>query len=491
MSGSMVKHILVVDDEESYRDLIKRFLDRKGYECRSASDGSEALQMLEAHHFDLVISDVQMEEMDGIQLMQQARKTWSQLKFILITGHGAAYPFTEMIAAGASDYITKPFELGELDAKLSRIEKELGILCRLQGTNRALELESEINASIAKLSEALMKRMPVEEISTLVLDCARRLTHSPIGCVCYIDRKTESWVQSAAACETWNKIHPAYNDILTKQMELIGASMLKSPGTNITRLEPDELNAYDLPEVRTPEYQFLSVPARVQDKLLGMVMLADADRSYTEKDLMVASRLAAIFAQRVELKWIYGDLRRANDSMESILANSVEGIGIVDRNWRAIRWNRAAERIYGYSLSDLEGMPIWKLYADKQQLALMLSRLRKEGYISRYEIDMRKKNGEVAPFEVSISMFRDSDNEITGSVCVAMDLSDLKKSLAASKALNEELQKEVAERKRIEAELREARDKLAEMVEERTARLSKAGELLKRSMDRIKDATQG
>jgi hypothetical protein len=112
----------------------------------------------------------------------------------------------------------------------------------------------------------------------------------------------------------------------------------------------------------------------------------------------------------------------------------------------------------------------------------MLIRLRQEGSIKKHEIHLKRKDGTVAPVEISISLLKDNADKTLGSVAVARDLSAWKQMLTAQRTLNEQLQEEIIERQLVEEELRRARHELQQLLEERTAKLSKAGDLLKRSM---------
>src|SRR5208283_690656 len=111
-------------------------------------------------------------------------------------------------------------------------------------------------------------------------------------------------------------------------------------------------------------------------------------------------------------------LRQANEYLENIFENSPDGIGIVDRHGKFIRWNKMAAEQYGYKLEELEGKSAFDHYADKDELEKMLAELRREGTVKKYEIRMKKKDGTVCSFELSISLLRDGANEVLGSICV-------------------------------------------------------------------------
>ena len=112
----------------------------------------------------------------------------------------------------------------------------------------------------------------------------------------------------------------------------------------------------------------------------------------------------------------------------------------MDEHGRFTRWNQAAAEAYGYSAEGLAGLTAFDLYADKHALDKMLSQLRRDGFVRGYEIDMQKKDGTIAPFSLSIGLFRDEDGKSTGSVCVARDLSETRKSMAELSLMNARLQ---------------------------------------------------
>ncbi|MGA2936367.1 MAG: PAS domain S-box protein [Syntrophobacteraceae bacterium] len=163
-----------------------------------------------------------------------------------------------------------------------------------------------------------------------------------------------------------------------------------------------------------------------------------------------------------ESKQTERQLRQMNEYLENILADSPDGIGIVDRHGKLIKWNKMAAEQYGYTFEELEGKSVFDLYVDRNSLDSMLTKLRSDGAVNKYAIDMRRKNGTVASFELSISLLRDDANTVIGSVCVARDLSDIKKLMIELKASHEWLYKEIAERKRAE----EARARLTTAIEQ-------------------------
>jgi DNA-binding NtrC family response regulator len=149
MGEPMVKRILVVDDEERYCDVVSQMLRSKGYECEITNDPFDALRLLHEKHFEMVVSDIRMKGKDGLQLMREALEELPDLDFIIMTGYTSDYDYTHIVEAGASDFISKPFTAGELEAKIGRIERERRVLSSLIETNRYLLREISLNMSIA------------------------------------------------------------------------------------------------------------------------------------------------------------------------------------------------------------------------------------------------------------------------------------------------------------------------------------------------------
>src|SRR5208337_1465438 len=124
--------VLVVDDDDNIRRFLLNYLELISCAGKGAANGPEALKILARERIDLVVSDIKMEGMDGMELMQEAHQTHPQVPFIIMTGYEPEYSYEAIINAGASDFIAKPFSLGELKAKICRIQKEKDILQQLQ-----------------------------------------------------------------------------------------------------------------------------------------------------------------------------------------------------------------------------------------------------------------------------------------------------------------------------------------------------------------------
>lgn len=133
----MKPRILVVDDEESIREFLEIMLRKEGYDPTCVEDGQQALDTLKKKSFDLVISDLQMPNLTGIELLRKVREQDPQLLFMMITAFGTTETAVEAMKLGAYDYITKPFKIDEVRINIANALRSRN----LEVENRQLKKE--------------------------------------------------------------------------------------------------------------------------------------------------------------------------------------------------------------------------------------------------------------------------------------------------------------------------------------------------------------
>ncbi|MGC1456376.1 MAG: response regulator [Nitrospirota bacterium] len=116
--------ILVVDDEEGARDLFNTILTDEGYEVSLANGGEEALGLFKSNVFNLVITDIKMPVMDGLQLLQEIRKMGSKTDVIMVTAYGEVESYLKAMSLGAAEYINKPIRIKELKQIVHKVLTE-------------------------------------------------------------------------------------------------------------------------------------------------------------------------------------------------------------------------------------------------------------------------------------------------------------------------------------------------------------------------------
>jgi len=106
--------IMMVDDEERFLSTTKKLLAKKGYDALTATSGKEALELLAAQTVHVVILDVKMPGMDGMETLQEIKQRFPLVEVIMLTGHATVESAVEGLKAGATDYLVKPTDIDEL-----------------------------------------------------------------------------------------------------------------------------------------------------------------------------------------------------------------------------------------------------------------------------------------------------------------------------------------------------------------------------------------
>ena len=114
-------NVLVVDDSECIREVLTALLSRKGHRCESAANGREAMEKVTQGHFDVVITDVVMPEMDGITLTRELALRFSDLPVMIMTGQLDEHCRKSALSAGAREVLRKPFEISEFMVRLHKM----------------------------------------------------------------------------------------------------------------------------------------------------------------------------------------------------------------------------------------------------------------------------------------------------------------------------------------------------------------------------------
>jgi two-component system response regulator PilR (NtrC family) len=134
MDGVMKKlgRVLVVDDEENIREVLSNYLESMNYEVQTAEDGQDALDKYRKGDFDLIISDLLMPNIDGLELLKRIRNIDKEVIFLMITGYPSIETAVDAIKKGAYDYITKPFHMEDVKLRIERAFEKRSLKERLK-----------------------------------------------------------------------------------------------------------------------------------------------------------------------------------------------------------------------------------------------------------------------------------------------------------------------------------------------------------------------
>lgn len=156
-------NVLVVDDEKSLRDFVRRNLEVRGYRVQTASNGVEALAVFENEPIHLVIMDIMMPHMDGLEATRRIREE-SHVPIIILTAMGEEADKVRAFDLGADDYLTKPFGVGELLGRVKAVLRRADWSESVSGEERIVrgEIELEVERHQVKVQGDVVELTPTE-----------------------------------------------------------------------------------------------------------------------------------------------------------------------------------------------------------------------------------------------------------------------------------------------------------------------------------------
>jgi two-component system response regulator HydG len=170
-SGEGLK-VLVIDDQEFHAETLAESLEKVGYQCTVVTSGSAGARKIEEEDFDVILTDLKMEDMDGLALLRKAKQDLPNAEVMLITGHGDVKTAVQAIKEGAANYLTKPVDLVELRAMVDKAAERL----HLSRANRELKRQLEekfgfggVVGNSPRMHEVIAKLKAVAPTSATVL----------------------------------------------------------------------------------------------------------------------------------------------------------------------------------------------------------------------------------------------------------------------------------------------------------------------------------
>jgi len=268
--------LLIIDDESHITDIITRFFKEKGHDAVGITRGEEALALLEAGPVDLVITDIAMKGLSGLQLLERMKAKGLDVPVIVTTGNPSHTSAVEALRGGAFDYVVKPFHLEEI---AERAEKALSAK-RVKDEHL---LYSKL-VSLHSISRVTAEAASMEDLATKVIKLGTRLTGSDGGWY---------WVSSPESDTALSGARVLYPEADNLNQH---AFLLKIARSTAERMDVEVTDAPAFGECRAA--WFLSLPVEVSSALHGVLVFRREKPSpkYDAVDLEVFNQLAATFA---------------------------------------------------------------------------------------------------------------------------------------------------------------------------------------------------
>jgi response regulator RpfG family c-di-GMP phosphodiesterase len=325
--------VLIVDDEKFIRDILADFLGMEGYVVRTAEDGAAALGELQNAHYDLIISDLKMPRMGGIELLDAISTAAPNALTVIMTGFGTVETAIDAMKRGAYDYILKPFKVEEVIRVVQRgLEKQ-----RLAAEN--LRLREAL--SLYKVSEAIAASLSLDEVLATIGDTALHEIKGDLvstwlddGEGSYFER--QRLVQPKPGSQVGAQVGAQDGGQLSAQAfidQFASQSFVLEHGTKGTRFfakAPDQ-----------PVVSLVAVPLRMKTRLLGWIAAFSFTKTkrFNEGQRKLLSIVGSRAAAAIENARLYEDLRatfkqtiqglaRAIDKMDRYTAGHSERVAL-------------------------------------------------------------------------------------------------------------------------------------------------------------------
>jgi len=299
-----VPRILIADDEQSIRFLLREVMRREGYDVEVVDNGEHAVQMVRENYFDLVIMDLRMPGMDGMQAMKEMRQIRPNLVVVIITAHGNNELAIEAMRQGAYDYFNKPFELDEMRIVVRRALEKQSFLNQVANLESRLRRRARFDRIIGQSDAmrqvfSLLERVVTNDITVMITgesgtgkELVAQAVHYQSG------RKDQPFVSVNCAAIPENLL----------ESELFGhekGSFTGAIGTHIGKFEAANGGTIFLDEIG-------DMPIALQSKMLRVLQEREVTRVGGKKPIHIDIRIIAAtnrdLAKDVEAKLFREDL---------------------------------------------------------------------------------------------------------------------------------------------------------------------------------------
>lgn len=374
--------ILVVDDEDMIRDLCCHILKSEGYQVTVAPNGAAALEELGRNDMDLLITDIKMPGMDGLDLFERVKQLNQDIVTIFITGHGTLDTAIESLMRGVDGFVLKPFTQEELLGAVeravtrSRLQKEnirLKALIPLFEISKLLVTEIDLAHLFKIITEVLVQEFSVDRVSLMLVDEASgdlliRASHG---------------LQTEMAMKARRKIGEGVSGLVLKHKKPLIISAGKHP-------DPEVMAAINVENMPASS---MSVPLIGKNKMFGVLNVSkQGGTPFSASDLQIVLILSSQVVTAMENAALFEDLRENYFRTVQALVAAVEAKDPYTR-WHSTnvaKYAVAIARDLGMSPTQLEEMHIAAILHDVGKIGISELIISKPERLSREEFDIMK-----------------------------------------------------------------------------------------------------
>jgi len=309
--------ILVVDDEKGMCESLRTLLSKVGYEVTTVEKGEEALKRIQKDSFDLVITDIKMPRVDGMDILKAARNKDEDALVILMTGYASLDSAISAINQGAYDYLMKPIEFSDLKLTIQRaLEKRradkdrISLLNELQRKNLELQRKvAELNA-LYKAGISLSTTKDLKLLLDKIVSLATEVIEAESGSIMLIQKP-----ENVLTIESAIGLEPEIVKNTRLEMGTSIAGFVAQSGTPVMveNIEKDPRFKH-FSKKHYATQSLLCAPLKVKDRILGVINLSDkiTGKPFTEDDLKLLTTFASQAAMAID------DAEQFNQNLKKI-----------------------------------------------------------------------------------------------------------------------------------------------------------------------------
>ena len=421
--------VLYIEDEKSQRELLTSKLTERGHAIFPMNSGQAGLKFMEMNSADIVLCDLNMPEMSGLELFQTLRQRGIRLPFMLITAHGSIEMAWQAIQQGVYHFLMKPFDIDNIEMLMYQAVELAGLIQKLDENAHKLEAATidlaKANVNLLGAREALEKKQ--KESETLLEELAKNREE--------LQAILDSSPSAIVMANRYGKVGSAN----ARVSDFFGVDKKEIIGIQFQKFSQKIEACFDNKEVYAKQLQSLWThpDAQKQELSLGQHSYAAALKIATPKERFVNMSTLPVKSQAGEelgRVWIYEDVtvpKRADEQLHTLIESSPVPL-IISRaaDGRIIYVNDVLAGLVGYTAKEMLGMPTLDFYADSAERSVLIAKLLEHKFIPGQELKIRRRDGGTFWTITSLSL-----TELNGETVVVGGFYDISDRKEAEQAL--------------------------------------------------------
>jgi signal transduction histidine kinase/CheY-like chemotaxis protein len=381
--------VLVVDDRaENIEFVVDYVLKPNGYVPVTARDGLEGLHSVKSERPDLILLDMNMPKMTGIEVLEALRREDIHIPVILMTFHGSETLAVTAFRLGIKDYIVKPFQVEEMLESIERALTEVrlrrerdDLMQRLVNANRMLEQRVKELNTLFGIGKSVTALLDLDKLLARLVEAAVYLTGAEEGSLLLVDEQTDELYMVAAQ---------GFDERVARSFRLRVQDSLA--GGVVKTGQPVVVGGEDIKRIKTAYLvkSLIYVPLEIKGRVRGVLGVDNrsADRLFNKHDVRLLSVLAGYAAIALENARLFSEVESERTKLSTVLGGAEEPILVTSgRDDRVVMANAAARRTFDLGATLVEGRPLAELI-DNEDLINFVATAPEEGSAQKSEIPL-------------------------------------------------------------------------------------------------------